>query len=87
VYFPLGYHLRLTSSGLYEISLRIPGRYLAGCMKKYESHPGVETPDTPDGSDELDACDVLRGLGLDVLASGCQVRRVGWWKVSWVARR
>jgi hypothetical protein len=35
-------------------------------MKKYESHPGVETPDTPDGSDELDACDVLRGLGLDV---------------------
>jgi hypothetical protein len=39
-------------------------------MKKYESHPGVETPDTPDGSDELDACDVLRGLGFKCVGLG-----------------
>ena len=39
---------------------------------------GVETPNTPDEPDALDAGDVVEGVGVDVLATGCRVRRVVW---------
>jgi hypothetical protein len=41
------------------------------------AYPGAETQDIPDEDDEVDAGDVVEELGVDSLATGCRVRRVG----------
>ena len=40
---------------------------------------GVETSVIPDEPDVLDGGDVVEGVGVVGLASGCRVRRVVWW--------
>ena len=41
-----------------------------------EDSPGLETRNQPDEADEVDADDVLQGVGVDGLR---RVRRVVWW--------
>jgi hypothetical protein len=48
---------------------------------------GEETPVTPDEPDVLDADGVVEGLGVDTLATGRRVRRVGWWFLGEVLAR
>jgi hypothetical protein len=55
------------------------GNYVAESGAQKASPPGVETRVTPDRPDVLDGGHVVDGVGVDDLAAGCRVRRVGWW--------
>jgi len=54
---------------------------MQGVEESMGSTPGREAPITPDEADELDAGDLLQGLGVVGLRRLRRVRRVVWWFV------
>jgi hypothetical protein len=50
-------------SSLHRTPSKFSDRYIARHRKKYGAHPWVESPNTPDGPDLLDAGDGVEGVG------------------------
>ena len=56
---------------------KLHGQIICGNGCEKGPTPGLETPDPPDEPGELDAGDVVEGVGGGGLATGWRVRRVG----------
>jgi hypothetical protein len=60
---------KLRQGRLYRIPKISSGRVYEELLMEKGPYPGVETPDQPDVVDVLDACDVMEGVGVGLLAS------------------